>query len=63
MSNMSYCRFENTDQDLRDCQENIEEETDEMSEYEFMARLRLINRCVEIALEFGHLVNRSVVEE
>jgi len=35
MSNMSYCRFENTSRDLMDCVDAIKNnETEELSEYE-----------------------------
>ena len=36
MANMSYCRFENTARDLRDCVQAIEngEHTDDLSSYE-----------------------------
>jgi hypothetical protein len=48
---MSYCRFENTLSDLRDCQDNIDEKP--KSESERKARLRLIEICVEIAQSNG----------
>jgi len=35
MSNMSYCRFENTSRDLEDCVDALENnETENLSEYE-----------------------------
>ena len=38
MPNMSYCRFENTVMDIRDCINAIEEgDTDELSSYEVNA--------------------------
>ena len=38
MSNMSYCRFENTSRDLEDCIEAIENgEINELNEYEIEA--------------------------
>jgi len=45
MSNMSYCRCQNTLEDLRDCAENLHEE---MSEEEHAARLRMIELCERI---------------
>ncbi len=42
MSNMSYCRFHNTLQDLRDCYETWEEET---SPEEQKERARLLKLC------------------
>ena len=32
MANMSYCRFENTAKDLRDCLENMDVQDDEISQ-------------------------------
>ena len=49
MANMGYCRFHNTLQDLRDCQEHID---DDLSEEEAKERARLIKLCKEIAAEF-----------
>ena len=46
--NMSYCRFQNTLEDLKDCWENIDDNTD-LSESETKARLRLIKLCKRIA--------------
>lgn len=43
--NMSYCRFENTVTDLRDCEENISEN---LSKDEHRARLKLIEICRDI---------------
>jgi len=45
---MSYCRFTNTLQDLRECLEHI---TDDLSEEEHTAREKLINVCEEITDE------------
>ena len=45
--NMSYCRFRNTLQDLRDCWDHID--ADDLSEDEAEARARLIKLCKEIA--------------
>jgi len=49
MSNMSYCRFQNTLGDLRDCQENLGDE--ELSKEEERARERLIEVCKKIVDE------------
>lgn len=46
MSNMSYCRFENTLRDLEDCSEHLDDEN--LSKYEQRARERLIELCREI---------------
>lgn len=53
MSNMSYCRYENTLQDLRDCFGDMQEraETDELeplSQSEEDAKASLINLCQKI---------------
>lgn len=59
MSNMSYCRFENTYKDLKDCLDALNHQ-DELSESEARYRDLLIKMCVEIALDFGHTVGREV---
>jgi len=52
MPNMSYCRFENTLRDLRDCYEFLHnsnsEDFEEMSATEFNAMVRLVDLCGEI---------------
>ena len=48
MSNMSYCRFQNTLRDLLDCHNHI---ADEVSSEEDHARNQLIITCKEIVLE------------
>ena len=48
MSNMSYCRFENTSNDLSECLDAIYNgETDELNDYE----QRGLRRILEIAKE------------
>ncbi len=49
MANMSYCRFENTYQDLKDCWENFEDPQDELSEAEKKYRRLLVKLCKDIA--------------
>ena len=51
MGNMSYCRFQNTLQDLRDCYENMD---NELSEEEKKAQEKLIKLCVDIACDYGN---------
>lgn len=46
MSNMSYCRFQNTLSDLMDCEENL---FDECSDDEAQARDRLVRLAHKIA--------------
>jgi hypothetical protein len=66
MSNMSYCRFENTLRDLRDCYHNMNDlpygseqpEDDEdgqsvLSQDETEARTSLIALCKRIVEEYG----------
>jgi hypothetical protein len=59
MSNMSYCRFENTHSDLLDCydalieMDDIHNASEEMSDYEREAMFDLIKLCQNIAYEFG----------
>jgi hypothetical protein len=47
MSNMGYCRFQNTLSDLRDCWEHMNDSLE--SDEEVAARRRLIKICVRIA--------------
>ena len=49
MANMSYCRFENTSRDLRDCLDAIEnEEIDDLSSYEKDGLESLLEYCEAI---------------
>ena len=50
MANMSYCRFQNTYYDLRDCYENMD---DELSEDETKYRKRLLELCKRIVDNYG----------
>jgi len=50
MSNMGYCRFENTLHDLRDCFDNWE---DLESESELKAQARLLKLCRKIVANYG----------
>ena len=55
MSNMSYCRFENTLADLQDCYNALEnEEMDKLSPSEKIAKNKLIKLCFDIAEEFPY---------
>jgi hypothetical protein len=49
MANMSYCRFQNTYQDLKDCIESIEYRTDikDLPEIEKKYALKLRKLCEE----------------
>ena len=54
MSNMSYCRFQNTLKDLRDCADALEEIGDNLAELskEARAATELIAICQEISGRF-----------
>lgn len=56
MANMGYCRFESTLADLRDCQDNIDD-TDDLSEKESTARMKLILLCQRIASDYEHEID------
>ncbi len=57
MSNMAYCRFENTVGDLEDCYDHLNDE--DLSEHEAKARIRLINLCIDIAKEQDSELERT----
>lgn len=50
MGNMSYCRFRNTLEDLRDCNEHLDEELN--SAEEIKARDKLLDLCKDIAIDY-----------
>ena len=50
MSNMSYCRFENTLPDLNDCAESMDDM--DLNDTETRARRSLIKVCIEIADDY-----------
>lgn len=56
MGNMSYCRFRNTLGDLDDCWDHLEEDMDDLSDEEKMARKTLIKVCCNIAADYGNEV-------
>lgn len=51
MSNMSYCRFQNTVLDLRDCRDHLDE-VEDLSTDETNARLSLLGLCRCIAADY-----------
>jgi len=61
MPNMSYCRFQNTLQDLRDCHDNMDH--DDLSREEFQARQRLIETCISIADQYSDLVYKEFKDQ
>ena len=62
MGNMSYCRFENTAADLRDCLSAIHRgETDDLSSYEIAGLTNIMdmaNESVEMEDDIIELLNR-----
>ena len=50
MGNMAYCRFQNTKDDLLDCEENIHGECEDPEEER--ARKSIIRICKRIASDF-----------
>ena len=60
MSNMSYCRYRNTLEDLQDCQ-NYMEDTEELDWEEARARKWLIKMCVAIAEDYGHEIHKEII--
>ena len=51
MGNMSYCRYENTLPDLRDCFDHWDEDLN--SETEIRAKRRLLKLCADIMDNYG----------
>lgn len=60
MPNMSYCRFENTLQDLQDCLEHLDDDTNDLSDRERKAKKRLIDLCYDIGMDY---VNKDDEDE
>jgi len=54
MANMSYCRFQNTLNDLKDCYYNMD--SNSLSKEEFEARKRMIELCRDIVDEYEELL-------
>ena len=52
MSNMSYCRFENTYRDLQDCYEAMANGTDDLSDTEKRYFKKMVKMCKDIADDF-----------
>ena len=61
MSNMGYCKFQNTSGDLRDCVDSMDD-TD-LSVEEKAARKRVIKICVDVALDYGYEIDSACVLE
>jgi hypothetical protein len=58
---MSYCRFENTLRDLRDCYNNMD--SNDLSKSEFYERRHLIELCMSIACEYVDLLGEDFVDD
>ena len=67
MANMSYCRFENTARDLRDCLQAIENgELDDLSSYERDGLEQLLSDCEEMfhmKEEIEEAINENKITE
>ena len=62
MPNMSYCRFENTANDLGDCVEAIQNgETTDLSQYEVQGLANLLEYCERIMDDKSYI--ESVIEQ
>ncbi len=61
MANMSYCRFENTIRDLRDCFDNMDD--NDLSKSEFRYRNMMIEMCREIADQYEYLLDEEFIED
>ena len=57
MANMSYCRFENTLRDLKDCYNNMG--SDDLSLSEFYARRHMIKLCMSIASDYVEFLDQE----
>jgi len=53
MANMSYCRFENTYLDLKDCYKAMRNGTDDLSENEKEFHNQMLELCKKIVNDFG----------
>jgi hypothetical protein len=63
MGNMSYCRFQNTLADLKDCKNALDEqEFDELNSDEQHAAIDLIRLCMRIANKYGDSYLEEAVE-
>jgi hypothetical protein len=61
MGNMSYCRFENTVRDMRDCIDAIESgDTDELNEYELEALEQFLSLADEIKYNEHEIKSRLI---
>ena len=67
MANMSYCRFQNTEMDLRACCNAMDDaytlKDMDLSNDEYKAMLRLVSLCQDVLDNFERLENAEDFEE
>lgn len=56
MTNMSYCRFRNTLQDLRDCVNYLDDDFNDISSEEKQAAKRMRDLCKQYIAEYDDLI-------
>lgn len=57
--NMSYCRFQNTVRDLRDCADHMDELDEDSHVWEISSRKELIKLCARIVEENADLLESA----
>ena len=62
MSHMSYCRFENTVKDLKDCFDHMGDTSEELSKSEEIARIKIIKLAKNIIENFGYEINVEITD-
>lgn len=67
MANMSYCRFQNTELDLRACNNAMDDAYNladmDLSNDEYKAMVRLVSLCQDVVDNFDRLQNAEKFEE
>lgn len=64
MANMSYCRFENTVQDMEDCLEHMDTPLEDLSsDYERSARKKIVEVARDIIDAYGHEIDVHIEED
>ena len=59
MSHMSYCQFENTAKDLKDCFDHRGDKSEELSKSEEIARIKIIKLAKNIIENFGYEIRNN----
>lgn len=63
MANMSYCRFENTANDLEDCYYNLDAPLEDLSsDYERQGRAKILQLAKDIIAEYGHEIGVDICD-